>query len=83
MNYIDIETNFYEEHPDIQSLSESQIDNIRKELNMKVYGTAVPKPCISFAHFGLPQTLMEAIRKQGYSEPTGIQKQVSWYTFFG
>jgi hypothetical protein len=43
---------------------------------MHVSGADVAKPCISFAHFGFDEALLDAIIKYGYSEPTGIQKQV-------
>lgn len=43
---------------------------------MHVSGADVAKPCISFAHFGFDEDLLDVIIKHGYSEPTGIQKQV-------
>lgn len=43
---------------------------------MHVSGADVAKPCISFAHFGFDEALLDVIIKHGYSEPTGIQKQV-------
>lgn len=42
---------------------------------MRVSGADVAKPCISFAHFGFEEALMETIRRAGYSEPSGIQRQ--------
>lgn len=42
---------------------------------MRVSGADVAKPCISFAHFGFEEALMEMIRRAGYSEPSGIQRQ--------
>src|SRR2546421_8272858 len=44
--------------------------------DMHVSGVDVAKPCISFAHFGFDEALLDVIIKHGYSEPTGIQKQV-------
>jgi len=43
---------------------------------MHVSGVDISKPCISFAHFGFDESLLDVIIKHGYSEPTGIQKQV-------
>ena len=43
---------------------------------MHVSGADVAKPCISFAHFRFDEALLDVIIKHGYSEPTGIQKQV-------
>ncbi|GJJ75691.1 ATP-dependent RNA helicase DDX42 [Entomortierella parvispora] len=74
-DYIDIEKCFYEEHEDIAKLTEEQVRKIRSELDMRISGVAVAKPCISFAHFGFEEALMETIRRAGYSEPSGIQQQ--------
>ncbi|KAG0216252.1 ATP-dependent RNA helicase ddx42 [Mortierella sp. GBA30] len=74
-DYIEIEKCFYEEHEDIAKLAEDQVRQIRMELDMRVSGADVVKPCISFAHFGFEEPLMETIRRAGYSEPSGIQRQ--------
>ncbi|KAF9923145.1 ATP-dependent RNA helicase ddx42 [Linnemannia zychae] len=74
-NYVDIEKCFYEEHEDIAKLTEDQVRQIRKDLDMRVSGADAAKPCISFAHFGFEEALMETIRRAGYSEPSGIQQQ--------
>ncbi|CAG8576295.1 1427_t:CDS:10 [Ambispora gerdemannii] len=68
IQYPEIEKYFYEEHPDIAALSEDRV-------HMHVSGADVAKPCISFAHFGFDDALLDSIIKYGYSEPTGIQKQ--------
>jgi ATP-dependent RNA helicase DDX42 len=44
-------------------------------IDMRVSGADTAKPCISFAHFGFEEALMETIRRAGYSEPSGIQQQ--------
>ena len=38
-------------------------------------GACPPKPVSSFAHFGFEETLMKAIRKSEYTQPTPIQAQ--------
>ncbi|KAI9017572.1 P-loop containing nucleoside triphosphate hydrolase protein, partial [Gaertneriomyces semiglobifer] len=75
IEYPEIEKDFYEEHADIAALSEAEVDRIRKELDMRVSGHDVVRPCISFAHFGFDNALIETIRRYGYTEPTGIQRQ--------
>lgn len=80
VNHDEIEYNkfnkfFYKEHKDIANLTEEQVNQIRKELDMFVTGHDVAKPCISFAHFGFDERLINAIIKQNYSQPTGIQQQ--------
>ncbi|KAG0334486.1 ATP-dependent RNA helicase ddx42, partial [Podila humilis] len=74
-DYDEIEKCFYEEHEDIAKLTEDQVRQIRRDLDMRVSGADVAKPCISFAHFGFEEALMETIRRAGYSEPSGIQRQ--------
>ncbi|KAG5463151.1 MAG: hypothetical protein BJ554DRAFT_1456 [Olpidium bornovanus] len=45
-------------------------------VDMRVSGSDVAKPCISFAHFGFDEALIDIIARCGYTEPTGIQRQV-------
>ncbi|KAJ3197348.1 hypothetical protein HK101_004224, partial [Irineochytrium annulatum] len=75
VDYIEFEKNLYEEHKDIAAMSEDDAFRIRRELDIRVSGFNVAKPCVSFAHFGLGNVLLSVISKQGFSEPTGIQKQ--------
>ncbi|KAJ3154538.1 hypothetical protein HDU86_004667 [Geranomyces michiganensis] len=75
IDYQEISKDFYEEHPDIAALTEADVVRIRGELDMRVRGSEVAKPCISFAHFGFDDPLIDTIRKHGYTEPTGIQRQ--------
>ena len=44
---------------------------------IQVSGYDIAKPVTSFAHFGLDEKLMEAIRKANYTNPTPIQAQVT------
>ncbi|KAK3845952.1 MAG: hypothetical protein J3R72DRAFT_418103 [Linnemannia gamsii] len=74
-DYVEIEKCFYEEHEDIARLTDEQVKQIRMDLDMRVSGADAAKPCISFAHFGFEEALMETIRRAGYSEPSGIQQQ--------
>ncbi|KAI8985239.1 P-loop containing nucleoside triphosphate hydrolase protein [Pilobolus umbonatus] len=75
IEYIPIEKNFYEEHPDIAALDDTRVKQIREEMGMHVTGHDIAKPCISFAHFGFDEDLMSAIIKAGYTTPSAIQKQ--------
>ncbi|CAG0917707.1 unnamed protein product [Notodromas monacha] len=67
--------NFYEEHPDIEKLSENEVEELRHKLGVKVNGASPPKPVSSFAHFGLDKHTMATIRKQEFTKPTAIQAQ--------
>jgi ATP-dependent RNA helicase DDX42 len=42
---------------------------------MKIYGIDVPKPCVSFAHFGFDESLLAAISRSDFTTPTAIQSQ--------
>lgn len=75
IDYLEIEKDFYEEHPEIAGLSDEDVNRIRRDLGMRVTGADVPRPAISFAHFGFDDALIRTISKHGYTEPTGIQKQ--------
>ncbi|KAJ3047310.1 hypothetical protein HK097_011652, partial [Rhizophlyctis rosea] len=75
ISYLEIEKDFYEEHPDISALTNAEVQKIRSELSMNVTGHAPAKPCISFAHFQFDDALLNAIRKQGFTQPSAIQQQ--------
>ncbi|KAJ1550837.1 hypothetical protein HK096_004721 [Nowakowskiella sp. JEL0078] len=75
VKYIEIEKDFYEKHVEILGLSVERVQEIRKELGVTVAGIAVPHPCLSFAHFGFDQRLVDVISSLGFGEPTGIQRQ--------
>ncbi|KAJ8939057.1 hypothetical protein NQ318_007688, partial [Aromia moschata] len=66
---------FYEEHSDIKALSDSQVSELRKTLDITVSGKLPPKPVSSFPYFGFDDRLLKAIIKAGYSTPTPIQAQ--------
>ncbi|KAI9596196.1 P-loop containing nucleoside triphosphate hydrolase protein [Syncephalis fuscata] len=75
IKYLEFEKCFYTEHEDIKALTPGQINQLRRELDMRVTGPDIPKPCVSFAHFGFDEALMDTIIKAGYTTPTGIQQQ--------
>ncbi|KAI1286121.1 ATP-dependent RNA helicase DDX42 [Halotydeus destructor] len=75
MKYEPFSKNFYEEQPDIASLTEQQVRDLRAKQNIKVFGSGAPKPVTSFAHFGFDEQLMKVIRKSEYTQPTPIQAQ--------
>ncbi|RUS22945.1 P-loop containing nucleoside triphosphate hydrolase protein [Endogone sp. FLAS-F59071] len=75
INYCEINKCFYEEHPDVAAMTPAQVNSIRRSLELRVSGAAVAKPCISFAHFGFDEQLVDVIVRAGYTEPTAIQKQ--------
>jgi ATP-dependent RNA helicase DDX42 len=51
IEYSEFDKEFYEPHPDLATLSSLRRTALREELKINVYGSNVPAPCISFAHF--------------------------------
>ena len=62
IDYPDFEKNFYNEHEAISQLTDTEVNNLREKLNIKVSGYTPPKPVSSFAHFGFDEKLMSSIR---------------------
>lgn len=75
IEYKQFEKNFYTPHEDIDKLSRSQVDELRKHLNIRVTGPVPPRPVTSFGHFNFDEGLMKVIRKLEYTQPTPIQAQ--------
>ncbi|KAI9096880.1 P-loop containing nucleoside triphosphate hydrolase protein [Phlyctochytrium arcticum] len=75
IDYIEIGKDFYQQHQDISALSATEVAALRDLLKIQVIGRDVPAPCASFGHFGFDDILMRSIRANGFTEPTGIQKQ--------
>lgn len=67
--------NFYQEHPEIQSLSNNKVKELLKKFDLTVNGNSPPKPVASFAHFNFDDKLLKAIIKAEYTSPTPIQAQ--------
>ncbi|XP_075238002.1 ATP-dependent RNA helicase DDX42 [Lycorma delicatula] len=75
ISYDDFEKNFYTVHEEISRLNQTQVNELREALGIKVTGPSPPHPVASFAHFGFDDALMKAIRKSEYTQPTPIQAQ--------
>lgn len=75
IDYEPFEKNFYEEHPEISKLTETEVAELRNKLGIRVSGLIPAKPVCSFAHFGFDDKLLDAIRKSEYTAPTSIQAQ--------
>uniref|UniRef100_A0A4W4DSX2 ATP-dependent RNA helicase DDX42 n=1 Tax=Electrophorus electricus TaxID=8005 RepID=A0A4W4DSX2_ELEEL len=79
IDYPPFEKNFYIEHEELNTLTGTQVVELRQKLNLRIhllpYNAAPPKPCTSFAHFSFDEQLMNQIRKSEYTQPTPIQCQ--------
>lgn len=67
--------NFYNEHPEISSLTRQQVYELRKKYDLSVSGNNLPKPVSSFGHFNFDDKLLKGIIKAEYTSPTPIQSQ--------
>lgn len=75
ITYQPFEKNFYTPHEDILNLDAQQVNELRNTLGIKVTGPQPPHPVSSFGHFGFDETLIKAIRKSEFTQPTAIQAQ--------
>eukprot|EP00201_Polytomella_parva_P001344 CAMPEP_0175084108 /NCGR_PEP_ID=MMETSP0052_2-20121109/27838_1 /TAXON_ID=51329 ORGANISM="Polytomella parva, Strain SAG 63-3" /NCGR_SAMPLE_ID=MMETSP0052_2 /ASSEMBLY_ACC=CAM_ASM_000194 /LENGTH=700 /DNA_ID=CAMNT_0016355799 /DNA_START=92 /DNA_END=2193 /DNA_ORIENTATION=+ len=75
ITYEDFAKDFYEESPSVRQLSNIDVTNRRRALEIRVAGAAVPRPILTFSDCGLDPLLMEVVEKSGFSDPTSIQAQ--------
>nr|XP_032517379.1 ATP-dependent RNA helicase DDX42 [Danaus plexippus plexippus] len=73
IQYEPFEKNFYTPHEDIEKLEQHQVEELKKNLGVKISGPDPPKPVSSFGHLGFDEQLMKAIRKSEYTQPTPVQ----------
>ncbi|KAL0992965.1 hypothetical protein UPYG_G00101570 [Umbra pygmaea] len=69
------EKNFYNEHPDVQRMSQYDIEEFRRKKEITVKGSGCPKPVTSFSQAHFPQYVMDVLLQQNFKEPTAIQAQ--------
>uniref|UniRef100_A0A674BIS1 RNA helicase n=1 Tax=Salmo trutta TaxID=8032 RepID=A0A674BIS1_SALTR len=65
------EKNFYNEHPDVQRMSQE----FRRKKEITIRGSGCPKPVSSFSQAHFPQYVMDVLIQQNFKEPTAIQAQ--------
>ncbi|GEM09272.1 ATP-dependent RNA helicase dbp2 [Rhodotorula toruloides] len=65
---------FYTEHKNVTSRSDSEIEEWRKFKKITVVGKA-PRPAHNWVEAMLPDFVLEYIKKKGFLEPTAIQSQ--------
>ncbi|XP_077380375.1 putative ATP-dependent RNA helicase DDX17 [Festucalex cinctus] len=69
------EKNFYTEHPEVQRLSQYEIEEFRQKKEITIKGSNCPKPVITFQQAQFPQYVMDVLMQQNFVEPTPIQAQ--------
>ncbi|XP_075888332.1 putative ATP-dependent RNA helicase DDX17 [Nelusetta ayraudi] len=69
------EKNFYNEHSELQRMSQYEVEEYRRKKEITIRGTGCPKPIISFHQAHFPQYVMDVVMQQNFKEPTAIQAQ--------
>ncbi|KAI5815206.1 ATP-dependent RNA helicase DBP2 [Pyronema omphalodes] len=69
------EKSFYKESPTVASRTAQEVEAFRAEKQMRVSGTDVPKPVLTFDEAGFPSYVMNEVKAQGFAAPTAIQSQ--------
>ncbi|KAL3688731.1 hypothetical protein R1sor_015040 [Riccia sorocarpa] len=75
IDYEPFNKDFYEESDAISGMTEEEVTSYRNSLSINVSGFDVPRPVKTFQDLGFDAALMGAIAKQGYENPTPIQRQ--------
>lgn len=70
-----VQKNFYEEAPSVAARSQEEVDAYRKETQMTIKGSDVPRPVKSFEEAGFPEFVLKELLKMGFPSPTPIQSQ--------
>jgi len=69
------EKSFYKEDPQVAARSQAEVDAWRKENQVSVQGSNVPKPVETFDEAGFPSYVISEVKAQGFPKPTAIQSQ--------
>jgi ATP-dependent RNA helicase DDX5/DBP2 len=72
---VQVVKDFYVEHPAVTAMSDQDVLETRKSMDVEVSGRDVPKPIRSFEEGSFPEYIMQSVRAQGYTKPTAIQSQ--------
>ncbi|XP_076021154.1 putative ATP-dependent RNA helicase DDX17 [Genypterus blacodes] len=69
------EKNFYNEHQEVQRMSQVDLEEYRRKKEITVRGSGCPKPIIHFHQAQFPQYVIDVLMQQKFKEPTAIQAQ--------
>ncbi|TRY56315.1 hypothetical protein DNTS_031853 [Danionella cerebrum] len=69
------EKNFYSEHPEINHMTQYDVDEYRRKREITVRGSGCPKPVPNFHQAQFPQYVVDVLLQQNFKEPTAIQAQ--------
>mmetsp|Transcript_2892 Transcript_2892/g.7544 ORF Transcript_2892/g.7544 Transcript_2892/m.7544 type:complete len:600 (+) Transcript_2892:32-1831(+) len=75
---VNLQKNFYKEHPEVTAMSDAEVAAFRLELEVNIEGkTPHPRPLRSFEHLSLPGEILKGVTSNGFASPTPIQS-VGW-----
>ncbi|XP_019939722.1 probable ATP-dependent RNA helicase DDX17 [Paralichthys olivaceus] len=69
------EKNFYAEHPEVQRISQYEMEEYRRKKEITIRGSGCPKAVTGFHQAQFPQYVMDVLMQQNFKEPTAIQSQ--------
>ncbi|XP_008278145.1 probable ATP-dependent RNA helicase DDX17 [Stegastes partitus] len=69
------EKNFYTEHPEVQRMSQYEMEEFRRKKEITIRGSGCPNSVTAFHHAQFPQYVMDVLMQQNFKEPTAIQAQ--------
>jgi len=69
------EKSFYKEAPSVAARTPPEVEAFRAEKQMRIQGTDVPKPIVTFDEAGFPSYVMNEVKAMGFTAPTAIQAQ--------
>ncbi|KAM0789738.1 ATP-dependent RNA helicase dbp2 [Microbotryomycetes sp. NB124-2] len=69
------EKNFYEEDKRVASRSESEVTEFRRQKEIQVFGSRIPKPVTNFDEMNFPSYIQDEIKRAGFQAPSPIQMQ--------
>ncbi|XP_029006294.1 probable ATP-dependent RNA helicase DDX17 [Betta splendens] len=69
------EKNFYSEHPEVQCMSQYDVEEFRRKKEITIRGSGCPNAVTAFHHAHFPQYVMDVLVQQNFKEPTAIQAQ--------
>jgi len=68
---------FYKDRelPHIKNMTKEEVDRIREDCQMKIFGENIPNPVSTFEETTLDEVYLNHIKKIGITEPSAIQRQ--------
>jgi ATP-dependent RNA helicase DDX5/DBP2 len=75
---VQFQKDFYKEAEEVKNMSRSEVEELRKKVNIIVSapaGVAIPNPVPEFRLTSFPETILKVVSEAGFTAPTGIQQQ--------